>query len=31
MIIDGIVIRPPDKLELDLGQIKINAKTIMLT
>ena len=30
MIIDGIVIRPPDKLELDLGQIKINAKTIML-
>jgi len=29
MIIDGIVIRPPDKLELDLGKIKINAKTIM--
>ena len=30
MIIDGIVIRPPDKMELDVGQIRINAKTIML-
>ena len=30
MIIDGIVIRPPDKMEVDLGQIRINAKTIML-
>ncbi|MAX29964.1 MAG: hypothetical protein CMG14_03530 [Candidatus Marinimicrobia bacterium] len=30
MIIDGIVIRPPDKMELDIGQIRINAKTIML-
>ena len=29
MIIDGITIRPPDKMEIDLGSIRINAKTIM--
>ena len=30
MIIDSLIIKPPDKIELDLGQIRINARTIML-
>ena len=30
MIIDGIVIRPPDKIQVDLGPIRISPKMIML-
>ena len=30
LIIDGISIKPPDKIQVDLGQMRINPKTIML-
>ena len=30
MIIDGIVIRPPDKIQIDLGSVRISPKMIML-
>ena len=30
LIIDGIFIKPPDKIQVDLGQMRINPKTIML-
>ena len=30
MIIDGIVIKPPNKIQIELGSIRINPKTIML-
>ena len=30
MILDGIIIRPPDKIQIDLGQVRINPKMIML-
>ncbi len=30
MIIDGIIVRPPDKIQIDLGPVRISPKMIML-